>query len=83
MAAAGVGKGCRTIVGPRATRALRRIREGANGQMFNCKRCGAGYSPIRAAVLEFCPRCWARHQVRVPLVVKVVKTRSPRRVDRR
>jgi hypothetical protein len=41
--------------------------------MFNCERCGAGYSPIRAAILEFCPRCWARDQVRVPLVVKVVR----------
>ena len=41
--------------------------------MFNCKRCGACYSPIRAAVIEFCPRCWARDKVRVPLVVKVIK----------
>jgi hypothetical protein len=23
--------------------------------MFNCERCRARYSPIRAAILEFCP----------------------------
>jgi len=49
--------------------------------MFNCERCGAGYSPIRAAVLEFCPRCWARDRVRVSLVVKIVRDPPLRRVN--
>jgi predicted nucleic acid-binding Zn-ribbon protein len=49
--------------------------------MFKCERCGAGYSPSRAAILEFCPRCWARDQVRVPLVVKVVRD-SPSCLDK-
>jgi predicted nucleic acid-binding Zn-ribbon protein len=48
--------------------------------MFNCERCGAGYSPIRAAILEFCPRCWGRDQVHVPLVVKVFRDLPRRRV---
>lgn len=46
--------------------------------MFKCERCGVGYSPIRAAILEFCPRCWARDRVRVPLVVKVLRDSSSR-----
>jgi predicted nucleic acid-binding Zn-ribbon protein len=49
--------------------------------MFKCERCGAGYSPIRAAILEFCPRCWARHRVRVPLLARVVKDSPPGRLN--
>jgi hypothetical protein len=41
--------------------------------MLSCERCGAAYSPIRAAILGFCPRCWARDEVRVALVVKVFR----------
>lgn len=41
--------------------------------MFNCERCGASFSPIRAAMLELCPRCWARHRARVPLVVEAAR----------
>lgn len=51
--------------------------------MFNCERCGAGYSPIRAAVIEFCPRCWAREKVRVPLVVRVFRNRPYRPAENR
>ena len=37
--------------------------------MVNCERCGTGYGPIQAAVLEFCPRCKARDQADVALIV--------------
>ena len=40
--------------------------------MFRCKRCGSSFSPIRAAVLEYCPRCRARHGTLVPLITKRV-----------
>lgn len=45
--------------------------------MVNCERCGTGYGPIQAAVLEFCPRCKARDQINVSLVVARVKDGSP------
>jgi uncharacterized OB-fold protein len=41
--------------------------------MFKCERCGTGFGPIRAAVLEFCPRCKARDHVNVRLIVARVK----------
>jgi len=45
--------------------------------MVKCERCGTGFSPIQAAVLEFCPRCKARSQISVPLIAARVKPRSP------
>lgn len=45
--------------------------------MVNCERCGTGFGPIQAAVLEFCPRCKARDQVDAPLIVARVRDRSP------
>lgn len=48
--------------------------------MFRCDRCGAGFGPIQAAVLEFCPRCRARDQVLVALVTRIVKD-PPTRVS--
>ena len=44
--------------------------------MVKCERCGTGFGPIQAAVLEFCPRCKARDQVDVPLIVVRVKGES-------
>jgi hypothetical protein len=35
--------------------------------MFKCDRCGSGFSPIRVASNEFCPRCRARDGVSAPL----------------
>jgi predicted Zn-ribbon and HTH transcriptional regulator len=37
--------------------------------MVKCERCGMGFGPIQAAVLEFCPRCKARDHVDVRLIV--------------
>jgi len=37
--------------------------------MVKCKRCGIGFGPSQAAVLEFCPRCKARDNVNVRLLV--------------
>jgi hypothetical protein len=31
--------------------------------MFRCERCGSGFSPIRVAANETCPRCRARDGV--------------------
>lgn len=36
--------------------------------MFNCDRCGSSFSPIRAAILKYCPRCQARDGVAVRLI---------------
>ena len=44
--------------------------------MFRCERCGTGFGPIQAAVVEFCPRCRARDHVDVPLIDKRVKDRA-------
>jgi uncharacterized OB-fold protein len=41
--------------------------------MVKCERCGTGFGPIQAAVLEFCPRCKARDHVNVRLIVARVK----------
>jgi hypothetical protein len=41
--------------------------------MFTCERCGCSFSPIRAAVLEYCPRCRARDGVAVPLIFSLFK----------
>lgn len=49
--------------------------------MVRCERCGTGFGPIQAAVLEFCPRCRARDHVSVPLIVQVVKDPPPCDVD--
>ena len=46
--------------------------------MFRCERCGTGFGPIQAAVLEICPRCRARDQVSVPLIVTRVKDAASR-----
>jgi uncharacterized OB-fold protein len=35
--------------------------------MFKCDRCGSGFSPIRVASNEYCPRCRARDGVSAPL----------------
>jgi hypothetical protein len=35
--------------------------------MFDCRRCGTSFSPMRIASPEACPRCLAREGVRVPL----------------
>ena len=43
--------------------------------MFKCERCGTGFGPIQAAVIEFCPRCRARDHVDVALIDKRVKDR--------
>lgn len=37
--------------------------------MVKCERCGTRFGSIQAAVLEFCPRCKARDNVNVPLIV--------------
>ena len=37
--------------------------------MVKCKRCGTGFGPSQAAVLEFCPRCKARDNLNIRLVV--------------
>jgi hypothetical protein len=34
--------------------------------MFRCERCGRGFRFLRAAD-EYCPRCWVRDGVGVPL----------------
>lgn len=44
--------------------------------MVKCERCGTGYGPIQAAVLEFCPRCKARDRVNVGLIVARVREGS-------
>ena len=41
--------------------------------MVKCERCGREFSPIRAAVVEYCPHCRARDEVTVPLIVRRVK----------
>ena len=41
--------------------------------MFNCDRCGSSFSPIRAAILEYCPRCQARDGVAVRLISSLFK----------
>jgi predicted nucleic acid-binding Zn-ribbon protein len=38
--------------------------------MLRCDRCGMGFGPIQAAVLEFCPRCRSRDYVSVPLIAR-------------
>jgi hypothetical protein len=35
--------------------------------MFDCRRCGTSFSPMRIASSEACPRCLAREGVRAPL----------------
>ena len=45
--------------------------------MVKCKRCGTGFGPSQAAVLEFCPRCKARDNVNVRLAGAQVKEDSP------
>jgi phage FluMu protein Com len=45
--------------------------------MVKCERCRTGFGPIQAAVLEFCPRCKARDDVYVPLIVARVTEESP------
>jgi uncharacterized OB-fold protein len=45
--------------------------------MVKCERCGMGFGPIQAAVLEFCPRCKAREQLNVHLIVARVGKESP------
>jgi uncharacterized OB-fold protein len=45
--------------------------------MVKCERCGTGFGPIQAAVLELCPRCKARDTVNVQLIVARVKEESP------
>jgi protein-arginine kinase activator protein McsA len=45
--------------------------------MVRCERCGMGFGPIQAAVLEFCPRCKARDHVSVHLIVPRVKGDLP------
>jgi hypothetical protein len=47
--------------------------------MVRCERCGMGFGPIQAAVLEFCPRCKARDHLSVRLIVAQVKEESPPR----
>jgi protein-arginine kinase activator protein McsA len=44
--------------------------------MVKCERCGMGFGPIQAAVLEFCPRCKARDHVDVRLIVGRVREES-------
>jgi uncharacterized OB-fold protein len=39
--------------------------------MFNCERCGSSFNPLRAASVEFCPRCQARDGVASPLSFKL------------
>ncbi len=46
--------------------------------MVKCERCGTAFGPIQAAVLECCPRCKARDDVDVPLIVARVAEKSPR-----
>lgn len=46
--------------------------------MVKCERCGTSFGPIQAAVLEFCPRCKARDNVNVALIVARVKEEPPR-----
>jgi uncharacterized OB-fold protein len=41
--------------------------------MVRCERCGTAFSPIRAAVLGYCPRCRARDRDLVPLITRLVK----------
>ena len=41
--------------------------------MVYCSRCGSGFSPIRAATIEVCPRCLLRDDIAVPLIVSVFK----------
>lgn len=41
--------------------------------MVRCERCGTGFGPIQAAVLEFCPRCKARDGANVALIVARVE----------
>ena len=48
--------------------------------MLNCERCGSSFSPIRAAILEYCPRCRARDGVAVPLIFSLFK--EPPREDK-
>jgi predicted nucleic acid-binding Zn-ribbon protein len=48
--------------------------------MFNCERCGSSFSPIRAAILEYCPRCRARDGVAVPLIFSLFE--EPPRKDK-
>jgi uncharacterized OB-fold protein len=45
--------------------------------MVKCERCGMGFGPIQAAVLEFCPRCKARDHVEVRLIVARVEEKPP------
>jgi predicted nucleic acid-binding Zn-ribbon protein len=46
--------------------------------MVKCERCGTGFGPIQAAILEFCPRCMAREHVHVRLIVPRVEDEAPR-----
>ncbi len=50
--------------------------------MVKCERCGMGFGPIQAAVLEFCPRCKARDHIDVQLIVVRVKEGSSEEMPR-
>ena len=41
--------------------------------MVSCERRGSGFSPIRAAEIEYCPGCLLREDIAVPLVLKTFK----------
>ncbi len=45
--------------------------------MVHCERCGTSFSPIRAATIEYCPRCLLSDDVAVPLIVSLFKAPVP------
>ena len=50
--------------------------------MVHCSRCGSGFSPIRAATIEVCPRCLLRDDIAVPLIVSVFRDSAAEQHER-
>jgi hypothetical protein len=45
--------------------------------MVHCERCGSSFSPIRAATIEYCPRCLLSDDLAVPLIVSLFEAPTP------